>query len=66
MSDIQYDIEFIIKKYGTLTTNSTIYIYINRIKNRLVFKRKYGYKLELQTPETIKLFSNTKKVIEKE
>ena len=66
MSDIQNDIEFIIRKYGTLTTSSTIYIYINRSENGLVFKRKYGYKFELQTPETIKLSSSTKKVIEKE
>ena len=66
MSDIQNDIEFIIKKCGTLTTNSTIYIYINKIENGLVFKRKYGYKPELQISETIKLSSSTKKVIEKE
>ena len=38
---------------------------INRINNRLVFKIKDGYKLDLQTPETIKLFGNTKKLIEK-
>ena len=30
-----------------------------------MFKIKDGYKLELQTPETIKLFGNTKKSIEK-
>ena len=29
---------------------------MNRINNRLVFKIKDGYKLELQTPETMKLF----------
>ena len=33
--------------------------------NRLVFKIKDGYKLELQTPETIKLFGSTKKLIDK-
>ena len=32
--------------------------------NRLVFKIKDGYKLELQMPETMKLFSSTKKVID--
>ena len=30
-------------------------IYINKIKNRFVFKIKAGYKLELLSPETIKL-----------
>ena len=32
---------------------------------RLVFKVKYGYRLELQTPETMKLFGCTKKLIDK-
>ena len=39
--------------------------YINRINNRLVLKIKDGYKLKLQTPETMKLFGSTKKVIDK-
>ena len=30
-----------------------------------MFKIKGGYKLELQTPETMKLFGSTKKIIEK-
>ena len=33
----------------------------NRINNRLVFKIRGGYKLILQTPETMKLFGSTKK-----
>ena len=39
--------------------------YINRINNRLVLKIKDGYKLKLQTSETMKLFGSTKKVIDK-
>ena len=31
------------------------------MNNRLLFKIKDGYKLELQTPETIKLFGSTNK-----
>ena len=31
------------------------------MNNRLLFKIKDGYKLEIQTPETIKLFGSTKK-----
>ena len=33
--------------------------------NRLVFKIKDGYELELQIPETMKLFSSTKKLLDK-
>ena len=33
----------------------------DRINNRLVFKIRGGYKLVLQTPETMKLFGSTKK-----
>ena len=51
--------------YETLTTVPLIHVYINRINNRLVFKIKDGYKLELQTPKTIKLFCSTKKLKEK-
>ena len=60
VSDIQYYTEFIVKKHETLTTIPHIYVYINRINNRLVFKIKDKYKLELQTPETMKLFGSIK------
>ena len=65
LSDIQDYIKCIIKKHETLTTNCPINVYINRINNRLVFKIKDGYKLELQTPETMKFFGSTKKLIDK-
>ena len=42
-----------------------IHVYINRINNRLVFKMKDRYKLELQAPETMKLLGSTKRLIEK-
>ena len=53
--------EFIIKKHKTLTENPQIQIYPNKIKNRIVFKIKAGYKLEVLTPETMKLLGSTKK-----
>ena len=53
------------KKHETSTKILSIHFYINRIKNRLVFKIKDGHCLELQTPRTIKLFGSTKKLIEK-
>ena len=42
-------------------TKLTIQIYVNGIKNRIVFKIKTRYKLELLTPETMKLLESTKK-----
>ena len=54
-------IEYIIKKHETLSAIPPIHVYINRINNRLVFKIRDRYKLELQTTETMKLFSSTKK-----
>ena len=65
VSDIQDYVKYVIKKHETLTTIPPIQAYINRINNRLVFKIKDGYKLELQTPETMKLFRRTKKLIDK-
>ena len=65
IADIQDYFEFIIKKHETLTENPQIQIYTNRIENRIVFKIKTGYKLELLTSETMKLLGSTKKVVDK-
>ena len=65
VSDIQDYTEYIIKKHEELPTNPLICIYIDRINNKLVFKIKAEYKLELQTHETIKLFGDTKILIGK-
>ena len=59
VSDIQDYIEFIIKKHKTSTTIPPIHDYTNRINNILVFKIKDGHKLELETPETMKLFGKS-------
>ena len=50
IADIQDYFEFVIKKQETLTEKSPAQIYVNKIKNRIVFKIKTGYKLELLTP----------------
>ena len=39
-------------------------IYPNKIKNRIVFKIKTCYKLELLTPEIMRLLGSTKKVVD--
>ena len=49
IADIQDYFEFIIKKHETLSENPPIQIYQNKTKNRIVFKIKTGYKLELLT-----------------
>ena len=45
------DFEFSIKKHGTLTENTLVQIYLNSTRNRIVFKVKTGYKLELLSSE---------------
>ena len=60
VSNIQDYIGYIIKKHETLTTISPILVFINRIYNRLLFKIKERYMLELQTL-SVKLFGSTKK-----
>ena len=59
IEDIQDYFEFIIKKHETLIENPSIQIYPNKIKNRIIFKRKTGYKSELLTPETMRLLGST-------
>ena len=51
--------EYIIKKHETISDNPLIQIYTNKTKNRTVFKIKTSYKLELSSPETMKLLGNT-------
>ena len=41
-------------------------MYVNRIENRITFKIKSGYYLELLTPETMKLFGSTESKITKD
>ena len=53
--------ENIIKNNEILTAIRHILVCINIINNRLVFKIKDEYKLELHTPETMQLFGSTKK-----
>ena len=57
---IQDYIEYIIKKHETIGETAPILIYANTINNRIVFKIKTGYKLELLSKETMKLLGSTK------
>ena len=64
ISDIQNYFEFIIKKHEALNEDLLIKIYPNKIKNRIVFKIRTRYQLELVTPETMKLLGSTKKDVD--
>ena len=59
VSDIQDYFEYILKKHSESVDNPSIRMYINRIENRITFKIKSVYYLELLTPETTKLLGST-------
>ena len=59
VSDIQDYFEYILKKHSESVDNLSIRIYVNKIENRITFKIKSGYYLELLTPETRKLLGST-------
>ena len=63
ISDIQDYFEYILKKHSESVDNPSIRIYLNRIENRITFKIKNGYYLELLTPETMKLLGSTESKI---
>ena len=64
MSDIQDYFEYILKKHRENTDKPSIQIYINKTENRITFKIKKEYSLELLTKETMKLLGSTKNEID--
>ena len=50
--------KYIIKTNDTATDNSPIKMYVNRIENRITFRIKTGYYLEILTLETMKLLGS--------
>ena len=64
VSDTQDYFEYIIKKHETIADNPPVQVYVNKIKNRIVFKIKTGYKLELLTEKTMQLLGSSKKDID--
>ena len=66
VSDIQDYFEYILKKHSESVDNPSIRMYVNRIENRITFKIKSGYYLELLTPETMKLLGSTESKITKD
>ena len=66
ISDIQDYFEYILKKHSESLDNPSVRIYINKTENRITFKIKSGYYLELLTPETMKLLGSTENKIYKD
>ena len=66
VSDIQDYFEYILKKHGEDIDKPSVQIYVNKIENRVTFKIKNGYSLELLTPETMKLLESTENKITKD
>ena len=67
VSDIQDYFEYILKKHSTESVdNPSIRMCINRIENRIIFKIKNGYYLELLTTETMKLLGSTESKVTKD
>ena len=63
VSDIQDYFEYIIKKHETMADNPPVQIYVNKIKNTIVFIIKARYKLELLTEKTMQLLGSSKRDI---
>ena len=56
----------IYKKHETVTDNTSIMGYINKIENRVTLKIKTGYYFEFLMSETMKLLGSTKSKITKD
>ena len=63
VSDIREYFKNILKKHGENTDKPSVEIYVNKIENRITFKVKDGYSLELLTPETMKSLGSTENEI---
>ena len=61
--DVQNYFKYILKKHSESVDNRSIRIYVNKIQNRITFKIKNGYYLELLTPETMKFLGSTERFI---
>ena len=63
VSDVQYYFEYILKKQREDIDKLSGQLYVNKIENRVTFKIKNAYSLELLTPETMRLLGSTENKI---
>ena len=67
ISDIQDYFQYILKKHRENTDKPSIQIYVNKLENRITFKIKDGYSLELwNLKETMKLLGSAENKITKD
>ena len=66
ISDIQDYFEYILKKHSESLDKPPSRIYVNRIENRITFKIKSGYYLQLLALETMKLLGSAESKITKD
>ena len=64
IADIQNYFEYVIKKHETIIGNTPVLINVNKIKNRIIFKIKSGYQLELLSKETMELLGSLSNIID--
>ena len=65
ISNIQDYFEYILKEHGEIIDKPSAKIYVNKIENRIIFRIKKGYGLELLTSETMKLLGSAENKITK-
>ena len=66
VSDIQDYFQYVLKKHGEDIDKPSVQKYVNKIENRVTFKIKNGYSLEISMSETMKLLGSTKNKITKD
>ena len=66
VSGIQDYFKYIMKKHREDIDKASVMIYVNKIENRVTFKIKNGYSLELLSSETMKLLGSTENEITKD
>ena len=60
MDRVPYQIfKIILKKHGENIDKPSVKIFVNKTENRITFKIKNRYSIELLTPETMKLLRST-------
>ena len=67
MMNLNYQKDLILYQIFKIISNTfkknMVQIYVNKIENRITFKIKDGYSLELLTPETMKFLRSTENKI---
>ena len=66
MSDIQDYFEYILEKHGEDIDEPSVQICVNKIENRITFKIKNVYSLDLLTPEIMELLGSNENKITKD